>query len=152
MFGIGVTVVNPVPNKMSSQAVEWASKNLDDLTRKILNKEIDLNPPVPIHGNAQKTTKAGVETTHASTSQRRAEEAAWTRSDAESVHLNQTLGTITEGEVNSRKTPDVGINRTDGKVDIIEVLSPRQKANEQIEKNLKPLGEKAGNVDCIDCD
>jgi hypothetical protein len=48
----------------------------------------------------------------------------------ETVALNRTLKTITTGAVQSAFRPDVAGTRPDGKVDITEVLSPGQNAEE----------------------
>jgi len=106
---------------------------------------------VPVSGTAQVTRRGGVETTHASTSQRIANEQAL-RTDAASVHLNQTVGTITEGGVVSRVRPDVATVRTDGKIDAFEVLSPGQTVEQQTRKLQQALGNRAGNIVCVACD
>jgi hypothetical protein len=105
----------------------------------------------PIRGNAQVTRKAGSETTHASTSQRIANQEAL-RTDAQSVHLNQQIGTITNGQVKSRVRPDVATVRSDGKIDAFEVLSPGQTVQQQTRKLQNALGNRAGNITCVACD
>jgi RHS repeat-associated protein len=102
----------------------------------------------PISGNAQVTKSGGQETTHASTSARLANEAA-ASPDAKSVHLNQTVKTITGGQSTSQVRPDVATVRQDGKVDVKEVLSPGQKASEAIQKNEKALGNMAGSIQAV---
>ncbi len=105
----------------------------------------------PINGNPQVTRKGGAETTHGSTSQRIANEEAL-RKDAQSVHLNQQLRTITNGKVNSRVRPDVATVRNDGKIDTFEVLSPGQTVQQQTNKLRNALGDRAGNITCVACD
>jgi hypothetical protein len=101
-----------------------------------------------IFGKAQKTFKAGKETMHAATSARRAVEAAG-QADIKSVSLNQTITTATEGDVKSALRPDVQAVRTDGKVNVIEVLSPGQDASASAAKYRSALGDKAGTVKCV---
>src|SRR5579875_2530201 len=72
-----------------------------------------------------------------------------TRADAKSVHLNQTIGTATGDEVKSSLRPDVQTVRTDGKVDVQEVLSPGQDANASAAKYNNALGNKAGTIKCV---
>ena len=104
-----------------------------------------------IAGKAQVTRAAGKETTHAATSTRIAGEQV-TRADAQSVHLNQTISTVTNKEVKSSLRPDVATVRTDGKVDVTEVLSPRQEAGATAEKYNNALGDKAGTIKCVPMD
>ncbi|GEM_PF-4711647 len=107
-----------------------------------------LKTAAKIFGKAQVTLKAGKETMHAATSARIAAEEA-TRADAKSVHLNQTIGTATGDEVKSSLRPDVQTVRTDGKVDVQEVLSPGQDANASAAKYNNALGNKAGTIKCV---
>lgn|GEM_PF-1333869 len=102
----------------------------------------------PIHGNAQKTFKNGVETTHASTSRQVAQSEA-RRDDAKSVHLNQTVSTITNGEVQSSVRPDVATVRVDGKIDVTEVLSPKQTEAQMTNKITNALGDRCGTITCV---
>jgi RHS repeat-associated protein len=102
----------------------------------------------PISGTAQVTRSGGQETTHASTSARIANEAA-KAPDAKSVHMNQTVNTVTKGEVNSKVRPDVATVRQDGRVDVTEVLSPGQTAAGAIAKNEKALGKLAGEIKAV---
>ncbi|MGS0998321.1 RHS repeat-associated core domain-containing protein [Rhodanobacter sp. UC4451_H18] len=101
-----------------------------------------------LFGKAQKTFKAGKETMHAATSEGIAAKEL-TRTDAVSVNLNQTITTATDGEVKSALRPDVQTVRTDGKVDVHEVLSPGQNANASAAKYTNALGDKAGTVKCV---
>ena len=101
----------------------------------------------PIYGKAQVTRVGGKETTHAETSARIAGEQA-TRADAKSVHLNQTISTVTRGEVKSSLRPDVSTVRADGKVDVHEVLSPRQQSGATAAKYNDALGGRAGSIKC----
>ncbi|MGN6829290.1 RHS repeat-associated core domain-containing protein [Paucibacter sp. M5-1] len=101
-----------------------------------------------IQGNAQVTRSGGTETTHASTSQRLANEAARS-ADAKSVHMNQTISTVTGGKVNSAVRPDVATVRQDGKVNVTEVLSPGQSSAAQIRKNQNALGNLAGEIKAV---
>ncbi len=105
----------------------------------------------PISGNAQVTKSGGRETSHATTSQRIANEQA-SRPDAKTVHLNQTVKTITGGEKQSAVRPDVGTVRQDGKVDVNEVLSPGQDAAATAQKYTDALGDKAGTITCVSQD
>jgi hypothetical protein len=105
----------------------------------------------PVHGNPQVTRQNGVETTHAPTSQRVANNDAQ-RTDANSVHLNQTLTKITGGAVSSPLRPDVATVRSDGKVDVTEVLSSRQDPATTAQKYRDALGERAGTITCIQQD
>jgi RHS repeat-associated protein len=104
-----------------------------------------------ISGKAQVTRAGGKETTHAATSQRIANEQA-ERPDAKRVHMNQTIETVTGGEVKSSLRPDVATVRTDGKVDVNEVLSPRQQAGSTATKYENALGSKAGEIRCVQPD
>lgn len=104
-----------------------------------------------ISGKAQVTRAGGKETTHAATSQRIANEQD-ARPDAKSVHLNQTIGTATGGEVKSPLRPDVATVRADGKVDVTEVLSPRQDAQSTATKYQDALGSRAGEITCVNQD
>lgn len=92
-------------------------------------------------GNAQKTWNAGrVATGHAFASARSA--LAMVKSgDYSKVALNRTLGKITGGEVGSKLRPDVAGVRRDGKIDITEVLSPGQKADDLQAKYSAALGD-----------
>lgn len=96
--------------------------------------------------NLQK--KGGVPTTHGSTSQRIASEMA-DSGEYVSVHLNQTVSTITDGALSSRKRPDVAGVRQDGQVDVVEVLSPKQTPQQMSDKYEKALGERCGSVSCV---
>lgn len=68
------------------------------------------------------------------------------------MHLNETVTTVTNGEIRSRVRPDVATVRTDGKVDVTEVLSPRQDAAATIQKYQDALGDRAGTNTCIQQD
>lgn len=105
----------------------------------------------PVFGNPQVTRQGGVETTHAPTSQRVGNIDA-ERTDASSVHLNRTLATVTGGAVPSSLRADVATVRTDGKIDVTEVLSPRQDAAKTAQKYRDALGERAGTIVCIQQD
>jgi RHS repeat-associated protein len=102
----------------------------------------------PIYGKAQVTRAGGQETTHASTSTRIAADQA-ARPDAQSVHLNQRISTVTNNGVKSSLRPDVATVRTDGKVDVHEVLSPRQEPNSTAAKYNNALGNRAGTIKCV---
>ncbi len=112
----------------------------------ILDKVLSDSPAL-IYGKAQVTRAGGKETMHASTSERIAGEQAM-RADAKSVHLNQRISTVTHGEVRSSLRPDVATVRTDGKVDVHEVLSPRQESGATAAKYNDALGGRAGIVKC----
>ncbi|MDH5821904.1 RHS repeat-associated core domain-containing protein [Luteimonas sp. RD2P54] len=102
----------------------------------------------PILGRAQVTKAGGQETAHASTSQRIASEQS-ARTDAVSVHLNQRVSTVTGGEAQSAVRPDVATLRQDGKVDVMEVLSPGQNAGASAQKYSDALGDRAGTIQCV---
>lgn len=57
------------------------------------------------------------------------------------IYFNKELGTITNGQINSALRPDVTVVMKDGRVDIYEVLSPGQDAEEMTEKysNVQPI-------------
>jgi hypothetical protein len=63
--------------------------------------------------------------------------------------LNQTAKTITGGESASNVRPDVATVRTDGKVDVHEVLSPGQTFEQMQVKHQTAFGEKLGTVTCV---
>jgi hypothetical protein len=105
-----------------------------------------------ILGNAQQTRKAGELTTHGSTSQRVATEMAES-GQFSSVHMNQTVSTITNGEIPSGVRPDVaGVRRDNGLVDTVEVLSPGQTPQQMTDKLQGALGSRCGSVTCVDPD
>lgn len=104
-----------------------------------------------IFGNAQQTKKAGELTTHGSTSDRLVGEMMDT-GDYVSGHLNQTINTITGGAVPSKVRPDVATVRPDGIVDVGEVLSPGQTAQEMTNKLQNALGDRCGTITCVDPD
>ncbi|UHQ19583.1 hypothetical protein LVB87_15560 [Lysobacter sp. KIS68-7] len=105
----------------------------------------------PVFGNPQVTRSGGKETMHAPTIKRVGDEKA-DQANASSVHLNQTLRVVTNGEVNSSLRGDVTTRRTDGKIDVTEVLSPRQDPAATIKKYQDALGERAGTITCIQPD
>jgi len=105
----------------------------------------------PIFGNPQVTKSGGKERSHAPTSQRYATRESESPA-VTSVHANQTLRTITKGEVDSPLRPDVAAVRNDGKIDITEVLSPRQDAATITRKYQDALGERAGTITCVQPD
>lgn len=66
-----------------------------------------------------------------------------------SIHLNRTLGRISDGRINGRNgllRPDVAGVRRDGKIDITEVASGRQEAEELARKYRDALGDLAGDI------
>lgn len=105
----------------------------------------------PIQGNPQATRSGGQETMHGPTSQREATRQS-NESTAVSVHMNQTLKTVTNGQVDSSLRGDIATVRTNGTVDITEVLSPRQDAASTIKKYQDALGDRAGTITCIQPD
>jgi RHS repeat-associated protein len=144
-----VAVASPAPGiSEAAHAIEGAAK-IADVARGAEKAEDAAK--AAISGNAQVTRTAGQETTHASTSERIANEQA-ARPDAESVHMNQSISTITGGEVKSSLRPDVATVRADGKVDVHEVLSPSQQAGATASKYQNALGSKAGEVKCVQPD
>ncbi len=93
--------------------------------------------------------KSGVETTHASTSSRIANEMAES-GEYSSVHMHQQLKTITNGEVESKVLPDVaGVRIDNGKIDVVEVLSGNQTAAQMERKITGALGDKCGSITCV---
>jgi hypothetical protein len=66
--------------------------------------------------------------------------------------LNQTLNTITDGKIRAPVRPDVAVVRKDGKVDVIEVLSPRQDPAATAQKYRDALGDQAGTITCVQQD
>lgn len=74
------------------------------------------------------------------------------RADAVSVHNNQALSTISGADVKSSRRPDVAIVRSDGKIDVVEVRSPRQSAQNLIDNHTAALGERAGVVKTVELD
>jgi hypothetical protein len=62
------------------------------------------------------------------------------------VFLNRTLSTITGGEVKSGLRPDVAGVTAQGKVDIVEILSPGQSQQDFINKFTKALGDQLGTI------
>jgi len=105
----------------------------------------------PIFGNPQVTRSGGKETTHGPTSQREAKATA-ERPEMDSVHMNRTVTSITNGQIQSPVRPDVAGVRNDGQIDITEVLSPRQDAAKTIQKYQNALGDRAGTIVCIQQD
>lgn len=102
-----------------------------------------------IQGTAQVTRRRGQETTHASTSQRVAEEMAST-GEYSSVHLNQKVSTITNREIGSGVQPDVaGVRIDNNKVDVVEVRSPGQTDAQLTDRVTKALGDRCGSVTCV---
>jgi hypothetical protein len=105
----------------------------------------------PILGNAQQTKKGGEYTTHGSTSDRVAQDMQ-NSGQYDSVHMNQTVNTITDGEIPSNVRPDVAGVRPDGTIDSVEVLSPRQTESQMTKKLEDALGDRCGVISCIDPD
>ncbi len=101
-------------------------------------------------GNAQKTFRAGrIATGHAFASARAA--LAMVKSgDYGTVALNKTLSKITGGEVGSKLRPDVAGVRPDGKIDIIEVLSPGQDRVKLEAKYSAALGDQMGSFKAVE--
>jgi len=67
----------------------------------------------------------------------------------EKVFLNREIGTITGGSIQSALRPDVAGLRPDGKIDITEVLSPRQHADVLKEKYANALGDRMGEFKAV---
>jgi len=105
-----------------------------------------------IRGTAQATRSGGELTTHGVPSERIANEMA-ASGKYESVHLNRTVSSITDGEIRSGVRPDVaGVRRGGGKVDTVEVLSRRQTAAQMENKISKALGQNCGTIRCVNPD
>jgi RHS repeat-associated protein len=99
-----------------------------------------------IQGTAQNTKKAGVDTTHAPTSERIANEFVES-GDYSSVHLNQAASTITDGASSSLVRPDAaGVRKDNGKIDAVEVLSPGQRATQMENKIKGAMGDQLNSV------
>jgi hypothetical protein len=64
----------------------------------------------------------------------------------EKAFLNRALSTITGGEVKSGLRPDVAAVAADGKIDIVEILSPGQSEQDFINKFSKALGDRLGTI------
>jgi hypothetical protein len=98
-------------------------------------------PSTPIRGNAQVTSPG-----HAETSQQLANEIV-AGGQATSVHLNQSLRTITQGAVSDLRRPDVASVNGNGAVTMIEVPSPSQTTSSQqakVDSMVQALGPLAG--------
>lgn len=68
--------------------------------------------------------------------------------DYVSVHMNQQVRTITNGQSKSNVRPDVaGVRKDNGKVDVVEVLSPKQTAAQMENKLNKALGTTCGTCE-----
>ncbi|RCS28551.1 RHS repeat-associated core domain-containing protein, partial [Rhodanobacter denitrificans] len=90
-----------------------------------------------IRGNAQNSSKTP---THASTSQRIAGVAA-NEPDSRSVHLNQSLRTVTGNPNAPNVRPDITIVKNNGNIDLVEVRSAGQTP---AELQLKMAAARAG--------
>ncbi len=67
--------------------------------------------------------------------------------------MNQAVSTITDGAVNSRARPDVaGVRKDSGQLDVIEARSPGQDEDALIGEYRDALGDRAGEVRCLDQD
>ena len=100
-------------------------------------------------GKAQKTLFRGMPSGHAFRSARAA--VAMLRSGSyDKIALNSRLSTLTDGAVNSRLRPDVAGLRPDGKIDITEVLSPRQNAAQLQAKYSAALGNRMGTFTAVE--
>ena len=64
----------------------------------------------------------------------------------QSVHMNRTIRSVTNGDVDSALRPDVAALRPDGKVDIREVASPGQNAVALQRRYSDALGDRAGDI------
>ena len=69
-----------------------------------------------------------------------------------SVHLNQQVRTITGGANPSLVRPDAAAKLDNGKFIPVEVMSPRQNREEQIEKLRGAFGDSAEDIICVACD
>jgi hypothetical protein len=101
-----------------------------------------------VRGTAQATRSGGELTTHGATSERIANQMA-ASGKYDSVHLNQTVSTITNGEIKSGVRPDVAGVLPGGKVDTVEVLSPGQTAAQMENKLGNALGARCGTIRCV---
>lgn len=99
-------------------------------------------------GRAQRTLRAGKPSGHAFASARAARNMLLSgRYVDNTAYLNKTINSITDGDINSALRPDVAAIRPDGKVDIFEVLSPRQDAKALEKKYRDALGDRMGTFD-----
>lgn len=101
-------------------------------------------------GKAQKTYRAGRQATGHAFASARAALGMMKSGDYSKIALNKTLGKITNGEVGSKLRPDVAGVRPDGKIDITEVLSPGQKADDLKAKYSAALGDRLGNFKTVE--
>lgn len=102
-----------------------------------------------ISGTAQATRRSGGKlTTHGVTSECLAKEMA-ASGKYDSVHMNRKISTITNGEIQSGVQPDVAGTLPGGKVDVVEVLSPRQTAAQMESKIGSALGSRCGTIRCV---
>ncbi|WYX49682.1 RHS repeat-associated core domain-containing protein [Achromobacter xylosoxidans] len=90
----------------------------------------DSRRAAPIYGTAQKSANTP---THASTSQRLADEAAVKRG-VESAHMNRSMRTVTGNKSAPNIRPDVTVVHKSGKIDMVEVVSAGQTRQELIDK------------------
>ena len=134
---------------LSGAAEQWDRQNyLGAIV--LAGLDVGVGPETKLLGFAQKTYRAGrVPTGHAFASAREALR-MFKSGDYSKVAQNKQLGTITEGKVASSLRPDVAGVRADGKIDIAEVLSPGQKADELMQKYSSALGELMGNFKALE--
>jgi RHS repeat-associated protein len=67
--------------------------------------------------------------------------------DYAEVHVNRQLWSVSGGKVLSRLRPDVAGVRPDGKIDIVEILSPGQTPPDLRAKYSRALGDRMGTFD-----
>jgi RHS repeat-associated protein len=70
--------------------------------------------------------------------------------DYNEVHVNRWLWSVTGGKVLSRLRPDVAGVRPDGKIDIVEILSPGQTAADLRRKYSGALGDLMGDFRAVE--
>ena len=68
------------------------------------------------------------------------------------VHMNQSVGTVTDGAINGRVRPDVAGVKADGTVDVVEVLSPKQTRKMMEDKLVPALDDRCGTILCVNAD
>ena len=125
--------------RMGTKAIKAIVKNSAD----------DVAVKAKILGNAQNTKVNGQNTTHASLSERNANEMAES-GEYSSVHMHQKVSTITNGQLSSGVLPDVaGVRKDNGLIDVVEVLSGKQTPAQMQKKITGALGSKCGTVTCV---
>jgi hypothetical protein len=131
---------NPIKN------IDPDGKSTSCADIRFCNVAVEPSTQAPIYGKAQVSSKTP---THASTSARIASEAA-SEPDTKSVHLNQSLRTITGNKDAPNVRPDVGVVKNNGDIHQVEVQSRGQTAAELQDKMaLSRSGLGVGGTDIV---